>query len=599
MSNIPPFAAGSYASDRQTANLVKLKGQLAALTTQLTTGQSAQSYGGLGAGRTTSLSARAAISALDGYTAAITAGTTRVSLASAGLTQLSTLSDTVQRSITAYLSPSSSTLLSTVGSIAGNSLDAAIDALNQSAAGQYIFAGRDSDNEPVIDSATMLNGDASKGLVGLKALIAEQKTADLGPNGDGRLTPTASGSTVTLTEDGSAEARANFGFSLLSAKSSNTSAISATPTAATAANVDVAFASQPAAGDRVRVALLQSDGSQKIVDLTATTSADGGANTFKIDPGGDPAVTAANLKAALGTGAQIASVQSASPPGISASFTGGSPASASLAVNGTPAAGDTVTVTVGLHDGSTQTITLTAAATAAASSTTSFAIGATPAATAANLSAALTNALKNTAQTALSASSALRASQNFFDGSSSAGLAPRRVSADGNGYAETASTGTVIWYKGDDTSPDARSTATLQVGATQTVQVGAQANEAPIKGLLASLAAVSAEGSVNASDTVATTRYAALAQKANTLIIGSKEGLTQISADFSRANSTMTAAKSNAAETKVTLQNAIDGVEGISTEEVMVKLLDLQTQLQASYQLTSKIAQLSLVNYMS
>ena len=62
MTTIQPFAAGSYRTDRTTSNLIDLKSRLDGLTTQLSTGRAAQTYGGLGAGRTTSLSAHAAIS---------------------------------------------------------------------------------------------------------------------------------------------------------------------------------------------------------------------------------------------------------------------------------------------------------------------------------------------------------------------------------------------------------------------------------------------------------------------------------------------------------------------------------------------------------
>ena len=68
------------------------------------------------------------------------------------------------------------------------------------------------------------------------------------------------------------------------------------------------------------------DGSQKTLDLTARAGEAGnGPGAFLI--GATKEATALNLKAALG-GADIASVQSANPPGVTAAFTGGSPASA-------------------------------------------------------------------------------------------------------------------------------------------------------------------------------------------------------------------------------------------------------------------------------
>ncbi|GEP11053.1 hypothetical protein [Methylobacterium gnaphalii] len=598
MTTINSFAAGSYAADRNTASLLTLKSRLDGLTSQLSTGRTADTYGGLGSARTTALSAHATISSLDGYVAAITGATTRVSLAATSLTQIKKLADTLGTSLSANLQSSTSTGITTSVALAKSGLDGAIDALNQSAAGKYIFGGRTTDTAPVVSSDLMLNGDPIAGLAGLKDLIAEQRKADLGPGNNGRLTHAQSGTTVSLTEDPNAEARANFGFSLLSATSSNTSGIAANLTAGTAATVDLSFASQPSDGDRVRVAVLQPDGSQKILDLTARTNvASGSTDSFAI--GATPADTAANLKTLLGS-ASIASVQSASQPGVSATFTGGTPASMQLSV-GTPAAGDTITLTVGMRDGTTQSITLTAAATADPASTSSFAIGATPAQTAANVSAALSNALQQTGKTALSASSAVRAADNFFDGSSSAGLAPRRVSADGNGYADTASKSTVIWYTGDDAATDPRATASVQIGADRSVAIGARANEQPLRDTLAAFAVLAADSFTDATGTQDAARYQATASRVQGLVqpADNQTSVADMVGEFGIASSTMADAKTQAQSTKNTLLDSVQGVEQISTEEVAAKLMTLQTQLQASYQVTSMLSKLTLVNYIS
>jgi flagellar hook-associated protein 3 FlgL len=42
----------------------------------------------------------------------------------------------------------------------------------------------------------------------------------------------------------------------------------------------------------------------------------------------------------------------------------------------------------------------------------------------------------------------------------------------------------------------------------------------------------------------------------------------------------------------------IDSVENISDEEISVKLLALNTRMQASLQVTAMLSQLSLVNYL-
>ena len=77
---ITPFAAGSYTSTLNTQRLVAAKEKMDGLTTQLSTGRVAETYGGLGASRTTSLTAHAQVARLDGYGASITSALNRITL---------------------------------------------------------------------------------------------------------------------------------------------------------------------------------------------------------------------------------------------------------------------------------------------------------------------------------------------------------------------------------------------------------------------------------------------------------------------------------------------------------------------------------------
>lgn len=597
---ISPFNASTYVADRNTANLVSLKSKLDTLTTQLATGQAASTYGGLGSARTTSLSAHATLSALDGYDNAITGATTRVTLASTALTQVATLANSVKGSIAA----SNSSTFTNTAQIATNNLEAAVDALNQSTGGQYIFGGRASDTAPVVSGDTILNGDAAAGLDGLKTLIAQQKAADLGPNGNGRIATSVSGQTVTVAEEGTGtagtETRANFGFRLLSASSSNTGAISAgATTAATAPNVTFSLANAPQDGDKIRVAINQPDGTQSFVDLTARANTGTGTSSADTIPVPTTAAAAAAFLNTRFQGQAVASVQGAASLGVAANFGTGTPAQVALTVNTTPNVGDTVTFNLALRDGTTQSITLTAAASADSGSTTSFS---TTGDVATNISNALANALRGAATTTLSASSASRASQDFFAGSQSAGLAPRRIAADGNGYAEQASTKTVIWYKGDDTAADPRSTTTVQASATRTLDIGVQANEAPIRKVLAGIALVAAETSTGAaSGSTDAVRFTAVANRATALLgtTADQSGIAGLASDLGLAANDLTDAKTQNRTTRAALQDSLDGVDTVSAETVTAQLLQLQTQLQASYQVTSLLSKLSLVNYLN
>lgn len=616
MTTINSFAAGSFNADRTTASLLTLKSRLDGLTNQLSTGQVADTYGGLGSARTASLSAHATISALDGYVASITGGTTQVNLAATSLTQVKKLADTLGNSLTANLQPSTSTGITTSVALAKSGLDGAIDALNQNAAGKYIFGGRTTDQAPVVSADLMLNGDSTAGLAGLKTLIAEQRKAD-GTDGIGRLQLSgASGSaSVTLSEATDPSVRANFGFTINDWSSSNASAISASP-ATPAAQVQVggnptfpsAFPPAPADGDRFRVAVNMPDGSQKIIDLTAQNPGSGADGTFAIDPS-SAANTAANIATAVGN-LPIASIQSSGNPEVTLDYSAAPAArSVGLTVSDTnpPQDGDTVTVTLGMHDGTTKTVTLTATTTSPPPAgsfliDTAGADAATRAAnTAGNLKTALNSALGTSAQTELSASSAVRASENFFDGSSSAGLAPRRVKSDLSGYEDVPKNNTVIWYTGDDAATDPRATSSVQIGANRSVGIGARANEQPLRDTLAAFATLAADSFTDATGTQDAARFQATASRVQGLVTPSdtKTSVADMVGEFGIASSTMADAKTQAVSTKNTLLDSIEGVEQVSTEEVAAKLMTLQTQLQATYQVTSMLSKLSLVNYLS
>ena len=246
--------------------------------------------------------------------------------------------------------------------------------------------------------------------------------------------------------------------------------------------------------------------------------------------------------------------------------------------------------------------TLTAKANADAASATEFSMVGDAPTIAKNLSNAVNNALKGAATTTLAASSASRASQDFFAGSQSAGLAPRRVNESQTGYVEAASIGTVIWYTGDDTASDPRATATAQVSANRVLNIGVQANEAPIRAVLAGLAVMAADGgTTGTAGTVDALRFRALAERSQTLLASdtAQGGVPGIASDLGLAASTLANTKSENRTNRVALENSLDGVDNIPAETVTAQLLQLQTQLQASYQVTSMLSKLNLVNYLS
>ncbi|WP_375463339.1 hypothetical protein [uncultured Methylobacterium sp.] len=608
MSTIRPYAAGTYAAAKSTTQILALKGQLDALSTQLSTGRTSETYAGLGAGRTTSLTARATLSALDGYDAGIVSAQTRVSVASTSLSQVTALTMNLRTSLTSNLQDASAPAASQLGRI---NLEGAIDALNQSAAGQYLFGGRASETEPVASSDRILNGDATTTPKrdGLVTLVAEQRAADLGADGLGRLelgagTAANSFSLSEDTADPTGATRANFGFRIASAPTTTGSAITVTADAVHAAKpaTVIGLDHAPAAGESFRVTLDLADGRQETYDLTARSPLPAGSGDgFGVFGSATDAAQGLNAFAAA-RGGTVASVQSANTPTLTATYGGGDYAAYDIGLSGQPAAGDGITVQLALHDGTTSTITLTAQASAPAGSTTTFAIGADAAATAANLRTALQTALKAAADGPLAASSTTRAAEDFFSASTVPGQAPRRIDASGATptYEAAASTGTVIWYQGDATSPSARATASVRAGASREIAIGAQANEAPFRKALAGFAALAVDGLADPGASATPGRFTALASRAYDLLgqTSTEPSLEAIATDFGFASSALSDAKTQNAATRATLQSIVDSVERAPIEEVAAKLLEVQNRLQASYQITSSLSKLSLVNYL-
>ena len=597
MSTISPFAAGTYTAMANASRAADMRSQFDRLALQLTTGKVSDSYAGLGIERRTSLDARAKIASLAGYDQAIDRSGTRVKVASASLTQIATNVTATKTQLTTGINGvGRDTLVASVR----ERLASVVDALNQTVDGRALFAGRATDVTPVETVDHILDGDPTKGLAGVSTLVAERKAADLGAGTPktGRLALSATGTTIGLAESATASVRANFGFTIKAATSSNATAITAGATAGTASTAALTLAAQPAEGDVVRVAVNNADGSQSLVDLVAMANPPPGSTTaFAI--GANATATGANLTA-LVSGKAVASAQSATPPGVSLALSGGTAGSASLAVNAQPSAGDTVTVTLGLRDGTTTTLTLTAAATGTTAGT--FAIGANAAATAANLQAALGTALDSAATGPLAASSSVLAAQDFFAGSGAAGLAPRRIGGSSpftgaTGFSSASSTTTVTWYKGE-TSSDPRGTALVPLSAGQAARVGATADEPALRGVLASLSAMAGESfGTSAADDA---RFAALSERVQASLTppDGAQTVADISNDFSRASASMSTAKTDHKAATAMLEDAIDGVEGVDTATVAQSLVDLQTRLQASYQTTAMLSKLSLVNFL-
>jgi hypothetical protein len=132
-----------------------------------------------------------------------------------------------------------------------------------------------------------------------------------------------------------------------------------------------------------------------------------------------------------------------------------------------------------------------------------------------------------------------------------------------------------------------------------TVQYGARASEQAIRSQLQTLA-VFAAVTTSASNPNAAAQVQALSLRAtqNLLPQPGQQTIQDIQSDFATAQATMKDATSRQKQAQGMLQGIVDQAENISPDQVATQILALQTALQASYQTTAMLAQLTLTKYL-
>jgi flagellin-like hook-associated protein FlgL len=294
--------------------------------------------------------------------------------------------------------------------------------------------------------------------------------------------------------------------------------------------------------------------------------------------------------------------------GLSTTVTGatvtppaGAPPTESIDFNGsTPTAGQTVTLQLNLPDGTTTSLTLTAT-NSAGPGPNEFTIGGSASATAANFNTALTSALGTLATTTLTPASAMAAANDFFDVDDT--HPPQRVDGppfdSATGLVDGTSSNTVTWYTGEGGSDPARSTAVARVDPSMTVTYGMRANEEALRNTIKAVA-VFTSTSFSTTDPNASEQYEQLKDRVGTTLAGlpGQQQVTDIEAELGGVQATIGAAKDRHAQSTATLSDLLDGIQGVSQEEVGSKILAMQTSLQASLQTTAMMYQTSILNYL-
>jgi flagellin-like hook-associated protein FlgL len=616
----------NYASSLLGQSVQNIQNQLTNLSTQLSSGVKSTNYAGMGVNEGFAIAARAQLANISAFGATMTNVNTIIDAAN---TVLQSLSETAgQMQSAAAATPQNLTANGqTIGQQnALSQLSSIVGMLNTQVGSRYIFSGSAIGTPAVASDIDILNGTATR--AGLKQVIAERLQADLGSNGLGRLVlsqPTAT--SVKLAEDA---AGSPFGLKLSSVSSSLTNATLSGPSGSPpSVSVDMT-AGNPNPGDQITFTFNEPDGTTDSFQLTATTTSPAQAGSFTI--GTTPAATAANLKAALnssigtlaGTSLVAASAvaagdnffntdsvatgsvtnNQAAPP---APITGGTALSGAAGTDSLSsgfAPGDTLTV-----NGTTITFVASGATGNQLNVTDSVQTllnkidSITGTSTPSTIDGgAIELHTDNAASFSVTSSNSTALAALGFSGTVTAPTPPLRVSGSPLTSATSlvnGSANTVAWYTGNSGPGSARSTSTVRVDSAQTVQFGAQANEQAIRQMLQNIA-VYAAVTVSPTATNSAGVASALSERiaADLTPQPGQQTIQDIQTDFATAQTTMQDVQARQTQTQTALQNLISDTEGISQDQVASQILALQNSLQASYQTTAMLSQLSLVKYL-
>jgi flagellin-like hook-associated protein FlgL len=631
----------------------KMQDRFADLQVQLGTGEKSPTLAGMGRDLPMSLSVRTRLNAIEGYSANIDTVSLRMTFLDNTMSRLDKMQGEARNSAVQGQYGTNNINMATLPGLSKARLDEFVTLMNSDVAGRYLFGGSNTDTAPLPDTQSLMEGIGGKD--GFKTVLGERKAADAGMLGNGRLLTTKPASnSVSITEDGTHP----FGFKLLRVTSTapgtavdvgsvGPSAAVVPPAIQTGDTNAITFAAAPAEqikpGQTITLGLQLPDGLDTQITLTAiapadapaaegqfvvTSDPDANATSFKaaldiklksaassdlaaasnfaaakmfFNGPGEPALRVAGNDPANAQGLQLATAADTvlwyrgQSPAISAegmgrlgvSTTGttvtlaeASPssssfgfqimgaavspvgASARMTVTNTPAdpssssvqftsnalLGDMVSVTLQEPSGAQRQVQLTAVNGKAGAG--QFSIGSTPTETASNLAVALSSAVTSAA-----------------------------AAAEGN----------------------PRQSVTAQVDDSTRVNYGMQANETGLLRMVRTFAAMSAETYPDDSketrglfDAMAVRQQAELSGSHN----AEKGSIKIITMELGVAHGTLQNSKQRHTDYKAQLDNLLSDVETVSKEDVAMEILALQTRLQASYQVTSMVSKLSLVNYL-
>jgi flagellar hook-associated protein 3 FlgL len=617
----------SFGSSSLSQSLLNLNSQLTNLQSQLTTGKKSTSYSGMGVNEGFAIAARSRLANISAFSDTMSNITTNINIANTALQGMADIGTTAGNSANSASQSLNSTGQTIAQQLSTSQLSSMLGILNMQAGDRYLFSGSAINTPAVTTADAILNGTTLQ--AGLKTLISQRQQADLGASGLGRVVITSPTATsVQVAED---VAGSPFGLKMSAISSTLTGSTVTAPTGSPPAiSVDLG-ATNPNDGDQVSFEFKLPDGTKESIQLKASSATPQPVGTFAI--GATSAVTAANLNAALTTAigklantslvaasaitasdnffnwsgtttGGVANNKAAVPAPITgATLLSGAAATDSLSTNF--AAGDTITV-----NGTPITFVASGATGNQLNVTDSVQTlltkidsitGTTNPSTISG--GAITLHGGSDANLTVTSSNTAAFAGLGFAATVTATPAPLRVGGSPLSAATTLVAGTaantIYWYTGESGTGSARATATSRIDESVAVQYGARANEVAIRSELQTIA-VFAAVTTSQTNPNAAGQVAALSERVvqNLSVHPGQQTIQNIQSDLATAQATMKDATARQKQTGAMLQSIIDQAESISPDQVASQILALQTSLQASYQTTAMLSQLTLTRYL-
>lgn len=137
-------------------------------------------------------------------------------------------------------------------------------------------------------------------------------------------------------------------------------------------------------------------------------------------------------------------------------------------------------------------------------------------------------------------------------------------------------------------------TLTSQISGSQTASTSVSANNSAFQQLAQAYTMVTDLGTQNLSSSA----YRAVANTARSLLTSAISGLVDMQSSVGLVQSNVGGATNQMSLQMNILSTQIGNLESVNTYEVSTRITDLRTQIEASYSLTSQLAQLSLVKFL-